>query len=172
MKRAQVFFWTAVIGLTFVLSAADAADKFGYVDLRKVFSEYGKTKDYDKVLTEKQKTYENEREKKVNEIKTFQDNMNLLNDKEKEAKKGDLEAKVKALQEYDRAKQTDLRKEQNDKMQEILKDLEDTVKQYAAKEGYTMVFNESVLVYEDKSLDITDKIVGIINKASAAPAKK
>lgn len=171
MKRACVFFWVAVMGLTFLLSSASAADKFGYVDLRKVFSEYGKTKDYDKVLTEKQKTYESEREKKVNEIKTFQDNMNLLSDKEKEAKKGDLETKVKALQEFDRAKQTDLRKEQNDKMQEILKDLEDTVKQYAAKEGYTMVFNESVLVYEDKSLDITDKIVGLINKPSA-PAKK
>jgi Skp family chaperone for outer membrane proteins len=172
MKMAQVFFWTAVIGLTFVLSAANAAEKFGYVDLRKVFSEYGKTKDYDKTLTEKQKVYETEREKKVAEVKTFQDNMNLLSDKEKEAKKGDLENKVKALQEFDRAKQTDLRKEQNDKMQEILKDLEDTVKQYAAKEGYTMVFNESVLVYQDKSLDITDKIVDIINKASAAPVKK
>jgi Skp family chaperone for outer membrane proteins len=172
MKMAQVFFWTAVIGLTFVLSAANAAEKFGYVDLRKVFSEYGKTKDYDKTLTEKQKVYETEREKKVSEVKTFQDNMNLLSDKEKEAKKGDLENKVKALQEFDRAKQTDLRKEQNDKMQEILKDLEDTVKQYAAKEGYTMVFNESVLVYQDKSLDITDKIVDIINKASAAPVKK
>ncbi len=173
MKKAHVFFWAAVMGLIFVLSSANAADKFGYVDLRKVFSEYSKTKEYDKVLTEKQKAYETDREKKVNDIKTFQDNMNLLSDKEKEAKKGDLENKVKALQEFDRAKQTDLRKEQTDKMQEILKDLEDTVKQYAAKEGYTMVFNESVLVYEDKNLDITDKIVGIINsRAPAAPAKK
>jgi Skp family chaperone for outer membrane proteins len=168
-----VCFWAAAIGLTFTLSAANAADKFGYVDLRKVFSEYGKTKEYDKVLTDKQKAYESEREKKVNDIKSFQDNMNLLSDKEKEAKKGDLETKVKGLQEFDRVKQTDLRKEQNDKMQEILKDLEETVKQYAAKEGYTMVFNESVLVYEDKSLDITDKIIEIINKGSAAtPAAK
>jgi len=61
------------------------------------------------------------------------------------------------LQEYDRQKQADLRKEQDEKMREILKDIEDAVKQYAAKEGYTMVFNDRVLVYQGPSLNITDE---------------
>ena len=40
------------------------------------------------------------------------------------------------------------------------------IKQFAEKEVYTMVFNDRVLVYQDKSLDITDKIIAILNKGS------
>jgi len=141
-----------------------AADKFAYVDLSRIFSEYGKTKDYDKVLTDKEGVYSTEREKKVSDIKQFQDKLNLLSDKEKETKKTDLESKIKTLQDYDRQKQTDLRKEQDEKMKEILKDIEEAVKQYSEKESYTFVFNDRVLVYQNKSLDITDKIIEILNK--------
>jgi outer membrane protein len=160
-----------VFGLTVFIAAAFAADKIAYVDLTKIFSEYSKTKDYDKALNERQSAYESERDKMVSEIKQFQDKLNLLSDKEKEAKKDDLEKKIKSLQEFDRQKQTDLRKEQDDKMKELLKDINDAIKVYAEKEGYTMVFNDRVLVYQDKSLDITDKIVAIVNK-DAKPAKK
>jgi outer membrane protein len=90
--------------------------------------------------------------------------LNLLSDKEKDAKKSDLDSRVKSFQDYDRQKQTDLRKDQDEKMKEILKDIEEAVKQYAEKEGYTLVFNDRVLVYQNKSLDITDKIVDILNK--------
>lgn len=163
MKKAVVVLLGVFFGLTVMTGAAFAADKFGYVDLSRLFSEYGKTKDYDKTLTEKQNIYEGEREKKVGDVKQFQEKLNLLSDKEKETKQGDLQAKVKTLQEYDRQKQTDLRKEQDEKMKEILKDIEDAVKKYSEKEGYTMVFNDRVLVYQNKSLDITDKVSVILN---------
>jgi Skp family chaperone for outer membrane proteins len=156
----SVFLFTAV-------AQSQAADKFGYIDLSRTFSEYGKTKDYDKALAEKQNAYTTERDKKLNEVKQLQDKLNLLSDKEKETKKADLESKVKDLQEFDRVKQTDLRKEQDDKMKDILKDIEDTVKGYAEKEGYTMVFNDRVLVYQSKGMDITDKIVALLNAKAA-----
>jgi len=171
MKRIGVFFGAIVIALALSLGTAHAADKFGYVDLTKIFSEYTKTKEYDKVLGDKQNVYEGERNKMVTEIKSFQDKMNLLSDKEKEAKKSDLEAKIKSLQEFDRQKQGDLRKEQDERMKELLKDINDAIKQYASKEGYTMVFNDRVLVYQDKALDITDKIVDIVN-ANGKTSKK
>jgi len=163
MKKATGILLGVFFGLTVMTGAAFAADKFAYVDLSKLFSDYGKTKDYDKTLTEKQNIYEGEREKKVGDVKQFQEKLNLLSDKEKEAKQGDLQTKVKTLQEYDRQKQTDLRKEQDEKMKEILKDIEDAVKKYSEKEGYTMVFNDRVLVYQTKSLDITDKVSAILN---------
>jgi len=164
MKKLAVVFLGVFFCLTFLIGIAKAADKFAYVDLSRLFSEYSKTKDYDKVLADKENAFNADREKKVNEVKQLQDKMNLLSDKEKEAKKSDMEAKVKSLQDYDRQKTTDLRKEQDEKMKEILKDIEDAVKAYATKEGYTMVFNNRVLVYENKSLDITDQIIGILNK--------
>jgi outer membrane protein len=172
MGKRTVFVWAIILGILMFAGVSYAADKFAYVDLTKIFSEYSKTKDYDKVLGDKQSAYEGERDKMVGDIKSFQDKMNLLSDKEKEAKKGDLEDKVKKLQEFDRQKQTDLRKEQDEKMKELLKDINDTIKGYAEKEGYTLIFNDRVLVYQDKSMDITDKIVELINKNSPKAGKK
>lgn len=164
MKKVSIFLLGLVFCLIAFLSFAEAADKFAYVDLSRIFSEYGKTKEYDKILTDKETAYNTERDKKVNEIKQIQDKMNLLSDKEKEAKKAELETKIKSLQDFDRERQTDLRKEQDDKMKEILKDIEDAVKLYAQKEGYSMVFNDRVLVYQDKSFDITNGVIANLIK--------
>ena len=49
-------------------------------------------------------------------------------------------------------------------MKEILGDIQEAVKKYAEKEGYTLVFNDRVLVYQTKSMDITNQIVEILNK--------
>lgn len=164
MKKAAVVLTAAVFGLGALCSRAYAADKFAYVDLSRIFSEYGKTKDYDKVLSDKESAYTSEREKKVSDVKSFQDKLNMLSDKEKDAKRPELETRIKNLREYDNQKKTDLQKEQDTKMKEILKDIEETVKKYAEQQGYTMVFNDRVLVYQDKTMDITDKVVDLLNK--------
>lgn len=164
MRRVAGVFLGVMFIVMCLAARAAAEEKFVYVDLSRIFAEYNKTKDYDKVLTEKESVYGSEREKKVNDIKGFQDKVNLLSDKEKETKRPDLESKVKTLQDFDRQKQGDLRKEQDEKMKEILKDIEETVKAYSEKEGYTFVFNDRVLVYQDKKLDITAKIVDLLNK--------
>ncbi len=167
MRKLFAVLLGGVIGLALWAGVSFAAEKMAYVDLGRIFSEYGKTKSYDKVLTDKEKAYTDEREKQASDVKSFQDKINLLTDKEKEAKKGELEAKVKALQEFDRQRQTDLRKEQDEKMKEIMKDIEVAVKQYSVKEGYTLVFNERVLIYQSQNLDITDKIIAILNTKPA-----
>jgi outer membrane protein len=163
MGKKAVILWTAIIGLALFAGSAQAADKFAYLDLSRTFSEYTKTKGYDKTLSAKEKVYTDERDKKVADLKAFQDKLTLLNDKEREAKSAELQSKVKEFQDYDRQKQAELRKEQEEKMKEILKDIEEAVKKYSEKEGYTMVFNDRVLVYQTKSMDITDQIVAILN---------
>ncbi len=163
MKKAIMVLWGAIFGLVLFAQVAHAADKFAYIDLSRTFSEYSKTKAYDKALSDKEKVYTDERDKKVADLKAFQDKINLLNDKEREAKRGDLQVKVKALQDYDSQKQADLRKEQDEKMKEILKNIEEAVKKYSEKEGLTLVFNDRVLVYQTKRMDITSQIVNILN---------
>lgn len=162
MKKIGLVLGLAFFIAAFLSSAALAADKFAYVNLSKIFSEYKKTQEYDKILGDKEKAYSNERDRKINDIKQLQDKINLLSDKEKERKKKDVESKVKDLQEFDRQRQTDLRKEQDERMKEILKDIEGAIKQYSVSQGYTLVFNDRVLVYQDNKLDITDKIIRIL----------
>jgi Skp family chaperone for outer membrane proteins len=163
MKNKAVVLVMAIIGLVLFAGSALAADKLGYIDLSRTFSEYSKTKGYDKTLSDKEKVYTDERDKKVADLKAFQDKLSLLNDKEREAKGVELAAKVKEFQDTDRAKQADLKKEQDERMKEILKDIEDAVKKYSEKEGYTLVFNDRVLVYQTKTMEITDPVIAILN---------
>ncbi len=163
MKKAGIVLAGVFFSLVLLAASAQAADKFGYVDLSRAFSEYNKTKGYDKNLSDKEKVYTDERDRKVADLKAFQDKLNLLNDKQREAKGAELQSKVKAFQDYDKQKQADLRKEQEDRMKEILKDIQDAVKKYSEKEGYTLVFNDRVLVYQTKSMDITNQVVAILN---------
>ena len=172
MRKAALVLWGIIFSTALFVGVAQAADKLAYIDLSRTFSEYTKTKGYDKALSDKEKVYTEDRDKKVAEIKAFQDKLNLLNDKEKEAKKGELDAKMKTFQEFDRQKQEDLRKEQDEKMKEIFKDIEEAVKKFSEKEGYTMVFNDRVLVYQNKSMEITNQIIEILNKASSKPVSK
>lgn len=164
MRKITVASLGLFLCMLFLAGSAFAAEKFGYIDLSRIFSEYGKTKEYDKSLTEKQTAYRAEIDKKTNEVKQYQDKMNLLSDKEKEAKKSEFEAKIKTLQDFERQKLTDLRKDQDERMKEIFKDIEEAVKQHAEKEGYSLVFNDRVFVYQTKSMDITDKVIDILNK--------
>ncbi len=69
------------------------------------------------------------------------------------------------MQDFERQKLTDLRKEQDERMKEIFKDIEDAVKLYAEKEGYTLVFNDRIFVYQTKSMEITDPIIAILNSS-------
>jgi outer membrane protein len=164
MKRVGICLFAFIAGLIFCTAQAKAADKFAYVDLSRIFSEYSKTKDFDKTLGDKQNAYTAERDKKINELKQMEEKLNLLSDKEKETKRPEFEAKVRDFDQFRRQKETDLRKEQDEKMREVLKDIEETVKQIAEKDGYTMVFNDRVLVYQNKTMDISDRVVEILNK--------
>ena len=166
MKKLLAVLCGALLG-SFVLTGlaqAQAADKLACINLGRTFNEYSKTKEYDKSLTEKENNYTAERDKKLKDLNSLKDKFTLLSDKEKDAKKGELESKAKAIKDFITQKETDLRKEQEDRMKEILKDIESAVKGYAEKEGYTLVLNDRVLVYQNKGMDITDKIVDILNK--------
>lgn len=100
MKKLSIFLVVLLVGVFLVSGIVLAADKLAYIDLSRAFSEYNKTKDYDKKLTDKEKAFIAERDKKVNEFNAFRDKFALLSDKEKEAKKGELESKANVLKDF------------------------------------------------------------------------
>jgi Skp family chaperone for outer membrane proteins len=164
MRKLTVFLVVLLVGIFLTSGVVFAADKLACIDLSRAFSEYNKTKDYDKKLTDKEKAFVAERDKKVNEFNAFRDKFTLLSDKEKEAKKAEFESKAKVLKDFLTQKEEELRKEQEEKMKEILNDIQDAVKAHAEKSGVTLVFNDRVLVYQAKVMDITDSVIEILNK--------
>ncbi len=165
MKKYLALVIASVLGVMFLVNSAFAAEKFGYVSIERIGDAYLKAKDYMKVLEDKEAVYTADIDKKRNEVKQFQDKTNLLSEKEKEAKGPELETKIKSLQEFVRQKQSDLRKEQVDKTIELSKEIKDTINKYAEKEGFTMVFDAAALAYQPKGMDITDKIIELLNKS-------
>lgn len=138
--------------------------KIAYVDLAKVFDEYKKTKDSEKVLEEKSKGKEGERTKLINEIKKLKDEQALLSEKAKAEKQGAIDNKIKVLQDYDTKTRNELIKDRNDMLGGIMKDIEKTVSDHAKASGYDLVLNSRMLLYGADQYDLTAEVLAKLNK--------
>jgi len=140
--------------------------KMGYVFMAKVFDEYYKTKDSEKVLSEKGNVKEAERKKMIDELKKMKDEQSLLSDKGKAEKQTAIEAKLKILQDFDMKTRDELLKERNDMLSGIMGDITKVITDYAKAEGYDMVLNSDprVMLYGNDGMDITATILAKLNK--------
>jgi len=138
-------------------------EKVGFVDLSRSFDEYSKTKDFDKELEAKGDVKQGQREKLVKEIRKMRDELELMNERAKEAKEVDIEAKIKSLQGFDQEAKTELTKERDDMVRDILKVMNAVIREYGEQNGFSIILNDRVLLYGDRALDITDDIIGILN---------
>ena len=173
MKKLFLFI---LVGI-FVLCAAaplfaESQGKIGYIDLSRSFDEYQKTKDFDKDLESKGDMKQGEREKLVQEIRKMREELELMNKNAREKKEADIEAKIKSLQEFDQEAKTDLTKERDNMVKDILKEMSDVIKEYGQKNGYSIIVNDRVLLYGDSGMDLTNEIIKILNdKYKTMPAK-
>ena len=142
---------------------AEAADKIGYVDLGRVFDEYEMTKSLDKQLESKGSVKQADRDKMVAEIKKMRDEAELLSAKAKDDKQGVIDEKLKVLQEFDRTTRDALRKERDDMVKDILKQIEVVVQDFGKSQGYGYIFNDRVLVYKGEGNDLTAQVIKVLN---------
>jgi len=166
MRKFRLIGLVVALAVLVLVSKSFAADKIGYVELKRVLDNYGKTKKYVAELESKKSVFESGREKKVAEIKKMQEGMALLQDKDKEKKQVEMEAKMRELRDYDETKQADLQRDTDSRMKDILKDIDSTMQKFAKDNGYTLVFDERFIVYIDKQYDITDKLLEYLNKSN------
>lgn len=175
MKKGIAVLGAALFCLSLLNSSQAAGEKTGSVDVGKLFDEYEKTKEYSKSLEQKASSYEKERDVKISEIKQLQDKLNLLSEAEKEKQQKDLEDKVKAARDFTLTKETGLKKEGDDRLKEVAKDIEEATAQFAKKEGYAMIFNDRVFAYTNKANDVTGKVLETLQenyKKTKAPSGK
>lgn len=169
MKRIVVFAVAVIFaaGLFYgpSLEVASAKEyKIGYVDLAKVFDEYKKTKDSEKMLEEKGKIKEGERKKFVDELRRLKDEQALLSEKAKTEKQTIIDNKIKNLQDFDAKTRDELIKERNNMLGLILKDIEKVVAEYSKANGYDYILNSRMLLYGGEGYDLTNEILSRLNK--------
>ena len=140
--------------------------KIGYVLMAKVFDEYSKTKDAEKVLSEKGTAKEADRKKMIDELKKMKDEQALLSDKAKQDKQAIIDSKLKVLQDFDMKTRDELMKERNDMLSGIMADITKVITDHAKAEGYDVVLNSDprVMLYGADGMDITATILGKLNK--------
>ncbi|MBU4312335.1 MAG: OmpH family outer membrane protein [Candidatus Omnitrophica bacterium] len=146
------------------LAFAQSDTKIGYVDLSRAFDEYQKTKDFDKELEKTGDIKQGQREKLVKEIRNMRDELELMNDSARKKKEGDIEAKIRLLQEFDQDAKAELTKERDDMVRDILKEMNGVIQEYGKGHGYSIIVNDRVLLYGSDALDLTDEVIKILNE--------
>ena len=154
---------TMIFGLVFAASVQAKDMKFAFVDLSRVFDNYQKTKESDVVLQKSSQAFKDDSEKMVAKLRDAQGKLALLKESEKQKMQADIEKQKADLIEFDKQKRTELAKQRDDKVREILLEIEKNVSDIAKKDGYDMIFNDRVLIYGDQTMNITEKVLKILN---------
>jgi outer membrane protein len=145
--------------------------KIGYVDMGKVFDGYERTKQSESVLEKKGQQKEAELEQRLDELKKMRQGLELLNDETRESRARDLEKKADELRRFGTNTKEDLLKERNAIAREILKDIQKAVEDYAKANGFSLILEESSLLYGQEAYDVTEDVLKHLNQRHAAGAK-
>jgi len=152
--------------------AALAAGKIAYVDLSSTFDKYEKTKVFDDELGRIQKEKEKDLTQLADDIKAIEDKMPLLSEKEKASKQKELDEKNAKLKQESQQVALDLRKDRDERLKEILQDIEKVIQSYAQKNQYDFILNDRVLLYGTASADVTQDIIDLLNNQYKQDSKK
>lgn len=162
LKMFGVFMATMAV----LATSAYAADmgKIGYVDLSRLFDEYHKTKEYDKVLEARHDELEKIGKEKIDKIRESEGRLALLKEDQKKALEDEIDTMKGEAQEFVQQEQSNLTKDRNEKIREILLEIENVVSDFAEKEGYSIILNDRVLIYGDQTKNLTEEILAILNQ--------
>jgi len=142
--------------------------KIGYVDIAEVFDQYEATDIATEKLRgdieEKKKDIEKRREDINILTQKLETQATVINEKEKEKVKKEVEGKLKELKDITEKSNRELRQREKKLIRDILKDIEEVIKIYGKDNGYDLVLDKRQVLYGPEGMDITEEIVKIINK--------
>ncbi len=163
MKRTIISLVAFLIICSFCSISHAKELKIGCVNFLQVFNEYKKTKDYDDALNKKTDEKEKQLKDKGAELEKMQSRLSVLKEKEKEKEQLKFDQAEKEFQQLRRQSLLDLRKERDEKMKEIIDDIEKTIKDYAQKNNFDLILRGDTVLYGNKNIDITNDILKLVN---------
>jgi outer membrane protein len=164
-KKSLVVFAASFVMLSFLASPAySQSGKMGYVDLRRAFYEYEKTKKMETELNSLTEDRQKERDKMVAKITKLRDKIELLSGEARNKKQTEIDAELVKLQEFDRDTRQELLTKKNDMFREVVEDIQKVVEDLGKKEKYDYVFDSRNIMYAKEEFDLTDKVVKRLNK--------
>ena len=159
------FFCLSLVSPLFARAEGPASiQKIGLVDLGKVFREYEGTKASESELEKLSTAKQQEREKKVGEIRDMRDELALLNDDTRDQKRQTIEEHLRQLAGFDQEARESLRGKRDEVLDKILAEIEKVVTAYAKEKGYELVLSDRAVLYGVDAMDITNEVIKILNQ--------
>ena len=142
--------------------------KIGFVDLQKVFltSEPGKQakRSLDKEAEEKKKALD-EKKKEFEKMKgDLEKKINILSEESRKEKFEALERKREDLLQFVQESDMKLAERDRDLTRKITGELQAILRDYAEKEGYTLILEKGSILYAPEETDVTDEVIRLYNK--------
>lgn len=187
MKNLRLVLVPAFFVLTMCTGLSEGL-KIGFINMEATFQGYYKTiqasgniKQQENIYREYVLNMEKEREKLGEEFNRLRDeSLNIaLSEEVRNQKKQEAQTKYLLLQEkenemenYNKSKQSELRKQYDKQRDRLVKEISDVVQVYAQNEGYDMILDSSgntfngipAFIYYKPEFEVTEAILALINK--------
>ena len=163
-KTAVIVMAGIILSGMFALAGYSQEAKMGYVDLRKAFYEYKKTKALETELTELTEATQQKRNTMIQNITKLRDETELLKGAAKEKKQAETENMLKELQQFDKETREVLLNKRNDMFKQVVDDIQKVVEGIGKKDGYDYVLDSRNIMYANESFDLTEVVLKQLNK--------
>jgi outer membrane protein len=137
--------------------------KIGYVDVPKLLENYERTKASEAELKQKGKQKDAELQARLKELSDLRKGRELLNDKTREARDHQIDEKEDELQRFKASTLRELGREREKLQEDIVRDITQTVEEYAKANGYTLILNGPALIYAQPGHDVTGEVLKLLN---------
>lgn len=164
-KKIFAFCLIVSIILGFSIIPAQAAElKIGYVDIRKAFYEYEKTKTLEAELNDLTEDSQGKRDKMIQEITKLRDEGELLAGSAREKKQQAIDVKLTELQEFDKTTRQKLLNKKNDMFRKVIDDIQVVAEDIGKKGSYDFVMDSRNIMYAIEKYDLTEEVIKRLNK--------
>lgn len=177
MKKIVPLLILMTLILPFSLFAA-GPQKIGCIDLPKALNESATGKkaksDLESLIKSKQSIID-EKGKPIEKLRgELEKQASVLSAEAKKSKEEELERLLREYQRLVQDAQTEVKKKEIELTDAIIKEIREVLDKIGKEEGYTLIIECSgtMVIYSNKEIDITDRVIKKYNESKATPVKK
>jgi outer membrane protein len=169
LKWLAIFPGLLIMLTAFSVGASDPPLKIGILDLQRCIQQSEAGKKASKGLQEKSDRIKKDLTVKREDLKKMRDEFakksNVLSGDAKRDKEKELIRKEEDFRDLVREKEDEMHKDEYNAMQPLLNELFEVTSKLAKDEGYTLILEaKSGVVYFNKPIDITEKVIKLFNE--------
>jgi len=151
--------------------------KIGILDLQKCLDQSEAGKKAKKILQDKSERIKKDLSLKRDELKKvreeFAKKSSVLNAEVRREKEKEMVRKEEDFRDQVQEKEEEMRKDEYNSMQPLLNDLFEVTTKVAKDEGFTLILEaKSGVVYFNKTIEITEKVIKLFNEGKIKKEKK